>query len=205
MSARLVDEAFVFRAGLAIDADGSPHAYHPDSKSGLDYLANAGREGKWWGLACDKAGIPYIQKSTDIAPGFYVSTTSLFDPSKPDPADPKRYVDSETVPYVTTDRDMRARGCRLGDVGLVFHGALQCAAVVADVGPAPGEGSIALAKALGVPANPRHGGVSHPNVSYILFRGSSKGWPCTHEDITTQATELFDKWGGLERLAKELV
>jgi hypothetical protein len=61
---------------LAVDADGSPHAYHPPtptapsgSPPGLDYLANAGSPGNWWGIACGSSGDPYIQKSTDIAPG----------------------------------------------------------------------------------------------------------------------------------------
>jgi hypothetical protein len=34
---------FFYKAGLNIDADGSPHAYHPDGTSGLDHLGNAGR------------------------------------------------------------------------------------------------------------------------------------------------------------------
>jgi hypothetical protein len=44
------DSAFFYEAGLIIDADGSPHAYHPDGRSGLDNLGNAGRPGNWWAL-----------------------------------------------------------------------------------------------------------------------------------------------------------
>ena len=44
---------------LMVDADGSPHAYHPDgSPPGLDYLANAGSPGNWWGIACNSSGDP---------------------------------------------------------------------------------------------------------------------------------------------------
>jgi hypothetical protein len=46
--------AFFYEAGLNIDADGAPHGYHPDGRSGLDYLGNAGRPGNWWALVTDK-------------------------------------------------------------------------------------------------------------------------------------------------------
>src|SRR5262252_6322375 len=71
---------FFYKAGLNVDADGSPHAYHPDGISGLDYLGNAGRPGHWWALVTDDgkpSGNPIIQTANDPAPGFYVSTTSL--------------------------------------------------------------------------------------------------------------------------------
>ena len=32
------DSAFFYESGMMIDADGGYHAYHPDNKSGLDYL-----------------------------------------------------------------------------------------------------------------------------------------------------------------------
>ena len=60
--------AFFYEAGLVIDADGSPHAYHPDGRSGLDYLSNAGRPGNWWALVTHNgkpSGKPVIQKRND--------------------------------------------------------------------------------------------------------------------------------------------
>ena len=39
------NSAFFYESGLMIDADGSYHAYHPDGRSGLDYLGNAGHPG----------------------------------------------------------------------------------------------------------------------------------------------------------------
>src|SRR5437868_7251723 len=72
----------------------------------LDLLANAGSPGNWWGLACDKYGNPYIQTSTDPAPGAYISTTSYEIPFLPDgvtrrpPNDPSRYLDAASVPFV---------------------------------------------------------------------------------------------------------
>jgi hypothetical protein len=67
--------AFFYEAGLTIDADGAPHAYHPNEKSGLDYLSNAWRPGNWWALVTDNAkpsGRPIIQGANDPAPGFYM-------------------------------------------------------------------------------------------------------------------------------------
>jgi hypothetical protein len=40
------DSAFFYESGMEIDADGAYHAYHPDGRSGLDYLGNAGRPGR---------------------------------------------------------------------------------------------------------------------------------------------------------------
>ena len=39
-----------FQTGMAIDADGSPRAYHPDN-TGLDDLKHGGYPGNWWGIA----------------------------------------------------------------------------------------------------------------------------------------------------------
>src|SRR5258708_2675267 len=91
-----VDIAKVVLAGLAVDADGSPHAYAPSGSGlqGLDYLANAGHSGNWWGIATDSHGMPYIQGPNTPAPGYYVSTTALEDGSKA-VNDPARYVNSE--------------------------------------------------------------------------------------------------------------
>src|ERR1041385_3104569 len=76
---------FFYESGLMIDADGAYRAYHPDDKPGLDNLGNAGRPGNWWALVTDNgepSGNPIIQGASDPAPGFYISTTSLEDPTK---------------------------------------------------------------------------------------------------------------------------
>src|SRR5262245_23790627 len=94
-----------FEAGMTIDADGSPRAYHPDDKRGLDYLANAGRPGNWWALVCEN-GQPIVQRDTDPAPGFYVSTTAYIRPAYAE-ADPRRYLDSESVHFVVVPSQLR--------------------------------------------------------------------------------------------------
>lgn len=170
----------IFEAGLAIDADGAPNAYHPDGK-GLDHLANAGKPGNWWGVVTDDGtpkGAPVVQSGSDPFPGYFVSATALEDPAR-ERTDPRRYVDSASVPYVVLPPQLlapkRAKGPRLGDFAIVTNLAngKQVHAIVADIGPAGklGEGSIALAAALGIKNSPKAGGVGS-GVQYVVYPGS---------------------------------
>lgn len=187
--------ALRWTAGLAIDADGAPDAYAPPG-SGLeprDALANAGRPGNWWGIVTDTGrpdGTPLIQTSQDPAPGFYISTTSLIDWSRPR-RDPRRYVDSSRVPYLAIPPEVLRLGIKLGDVAHVAYRNFTSPAVVADVGPRGkiGEGSIALAHALGLDPSPRHGGTA-AGVECVVFCGSTRSWPRTLDDIAAQVAAL---------------
>ena len=148
-----------FTAGMTINADGSPHAYSPDgSPPGLDYLANAGHPGNWWGIATDAGGLAYIQRSTDPAPGFYVSTTAFQNPAY-EVLDPRRYVNSETVPFIVLPSNFPVK-VPLGAKCSVTYRGKKVDAIYADIGPRfqLGEGSIALAKALGINPDPKRGG-----------------------------------------------
>ena len=198
------NSAFLYEAGMMIDADGAYHAYHPNGKSGLDFLGNAGKPGNWWALVTDNghpSGRPIIQNVSDPAPGYYISTTSLEDP-KSDRHDPRRYVDSEAINFVVLPGRL-GLGVKLGDLGVAIHPTTGSSAyaIYGDVGPAQkiGEASIALANALGIPSNPKSGGVGH-GVVYIIFPGTTEGWPLTQEDIDKKGIELFDKWGGMDRV-----
>lgn len=186
---------------MAVDADGSPHAYSPRGSGldALDYLANAGSPGGWYGLACDDAGEPAIQGMDDPAPGYYVSTTALQNHSK-GLTDPRRYVDSEAIPYIAIPPELHHVGVKLGDLCVVQFGSKRCGAVVADVGPRGvfGEGSIALAIVLGIPASPKHGGAVH-GVEYMVFPGTTAGFPMSAGDIQVDSQSLFEQWGGSER------
>jgi hypothetical protein len=178
-----------YTAGLRIDGDGAPDAYHPDGKSGRDFLANAGRPGNWWGIVT-VAGQPVVQGPNDPCPGFYVSPTSLVDRNKAI-TDPRRYVDSSRIPYLAVPPELRTLGVGLGDVAWVEYRGQGCAAIVADTGPRGklGEGSIALARALAIPSDPRHGGTG-AGVAVTLWPGTSKGWPRLAEDIEAQVAGL---------------
>jgi len=197
------DSAFFDEPGLMIDADGAYHAYHPDGRSGLDYLGNAGRPGNWLALVTNNgeaSGRRVIQTDTDPAPGFYVSTTSLEDPNC-DRKDPRRYVNAEAVNFIVLPGRL-GLGAKLGDFAVVIRPAtgVYDYAVYADVGPASkiGEGSIALAAALGVPSSPKSGGVAH-GIVYIVFPGSAQGWPLSQPEIDQYGAQLFARWGGLDK------
>ena len=187
-------------SGLEIDADGSPRAYHPNSALGLDWLANAGSDGHWYGIATANglsSGQPIIQGVDDPAPGFYVSTTSLYDPSRAWD-DPRRYVDAEAIPYIVLPQGPRG-GAAVGDFALVINqtNGKQVGAIAADIGPRNeiGEGSIALADALGIPSDPRIGGATG-GILTIVFPGSrtSPAWPHTPTEINARVAGLLTQY-----------
>ncbi|HSI11762.1 MAG TPA: hypothetical protein VK961_06940 [Chthoniobacter sp.] len=168
--------AYQFISGFTIDADGSPRAYHPKGHPpGLDRLGNAGTPGNWWALATNKKGVPFVQKAGDPAPGYFVSTTS-FQNEQYALSDPRRYLDSEAVNFIVLPQPWRhiltpvVLGCYIEaehcDGGDTISG------VVADFGPAThlGEGSIALARALGINADPIKGGVTE-GIVYRVYPG----------------------------------
>ena len=195
--------AFFYEAGLNIDADGAPHAYHPDGKSGLDYLGNAGRPGNWWALVTYNAkpsGRPIIQGAHDPAPGFYISTTSLEDPNYKR-EDTRRYVNAEAINFIVLPGRL-GLGAKLGDFAVVIHPetGVHAYAVYADVGPANkiGEASITSANALGIPSSPKSGGIGH-GIGYIVFPGSAQHWPLSQQEIDRYGDTLFTKWGGIDK------
>lgn len=161
-----------FVDGFHVDADGSPRAYGPAGTKPLDYLANAGTPGNWWGIATDKQGVPYIQGKDDPYPGYYVSTTSLTNPGYA-VSDPRRYINSETVPFIVLPPAYKNWGVKMGAKCRVTNltNGKSSEAVFADVGPATkiGEGSIALAEALGIPSNPKKGGTDKKIIRYEVF------------------------------------
>ena len=191
-----------FKGGLSVDADGSPRAYHPRN-TGLDALGNAGRPGNWWGLATNGRGQPYVQGPNDPAPGYYVSTTALADGRFP-ASDPRRYVNSETVPFIAIPPQLKNQGLALGDLVAVRNERTgkTVFAVVADIGPKDhlGEGSIKLAQELGIDANARRGGAGS-GVSYVAFPGTKQSMPLTHESIQAAGQRAYDAWGGDAQLA----
>ena len=203
---RAGEKALFFVAGMAIDADGAPRAYHPTgSPPGLDFLANAGSPGNFFGVVTDAHGNPVVQSAHDPAPGFFVSPTSLQRPGKR-VEDPHRYVDATRIPYLALPALVRDKGgIRLGDFatvrnrrnGRVSH------AIFADGGPRGkiGEGSIALAKALKIPSSPKHGGTD-ADVVYVVFAGSGNGRPRPRTAINANGEQLLEAWGGHERLER---
>lgn len=170
--------ATMFKAKMYIDADGSPRAYGPNN-SGLDWTANAGYPGNWWGVVTDANGDPIIQGQGDPYPGMFVSTTSLVNAAY-GVTNPLRYTNSEAVPFfVLPSAVVSLGGIRIGDVGYVYNTQTGqgCFAIYADAGPAGklGEGSIYLAEQIGINSNPRTGGTGLGIIDYIIFPYSGYG------------------------------
>jgi len=197
---------FFYKAGLAVDADGAFRAYHPNDRSGLDSLNHAGHKGNWWALVTEDektSGNPVIQLESDPAPGFYVSTTALYDRDNRNPRDPHRYVDAATIPYVVL-HPKALNYARLGDFATVVNlqnGRISGAIVADESAPnlPVGEGSIALAQALGIDSNPRTGG-KDGDVAYLIYPDSGNRRPRELKEIVVNAKQLFDEWGGLDKL-----
>jgi hypothetical protein len=193
-----------FQAGMAIDADGSPRAYHPDN-IGFDDLKHGGYPGNWWGVATSNeltTGEPLVQSTSDPAPGFYVSTTSLIDEQYAY-QNPLRYVNAEQIPYFVLP-DHFSPSIRLGDLAWIYNtqNGLNSFAVFADVGPDVGEGSMCLAKKLGIDNDPRYGGIDS-GILYFIFEGSGNGngQHVTEKQIIERGNKLFDQLSVMEMVA----
>ncbi len=171
-------------SGMAIDADGAngqtggvpvyaPPGYRP---APLDFLANAGGPGNWYGVVTDASGKPVKQQAGDPAPGAYVSATSYRWPQKAR-TDPRAYVDSASVPYIVLPSHWRKEaigvvlGCRATVKDTKTGKTLECA--VLDFGPKAklGEASIACAQFFGVPSSPKSGGTAEKRFIYTFFPG----------------------------------
>lgn len=201
--------AAVFRAKMGIDADGAPKAYNRNNSIALDFLANAGRPGNWWALVTDGNGDPVEQTAGDPAPGYFVSTTTLTNPGFPREK-PAHYIDSSTIPFVVLPggrfpQFTSQKLLRLGDVGVAYNIAngKMCFTQFCDTGPAKkiGEGSIALAQALGINSSPKNGGVEARQIVYAVFASTSVGRGLSLAEINAAATPIFETWGGLARLS----
>lgn len=200
--------SFFYTADLAVDADGAFKAYHPDDRPGLDALAHAGHPGNWWAVVTDneeRSGRPVLQRQSDPAPGYYVSTTALYDRKKQNPRDPSRYVDAMKIPYIVLP-PQALKHARLGDFATVVNldnGRISGAIVADESLEFPdriGEGSIALAQALNIDPDPRYGGKDDGGVVYLVYPGSGNGSPRALKDVIANSQRLFEQWGGLDKL-----
>ena len=168
------DGALQWTSKAAVDGDGSPRCYHPDSKSGLDYLRDAGSVGNWFGIATNGAGDPYLQGINapayeESTKGFFVSTTALAaNPNLP-ANDPRRYVNAEEVAYIVVPGGKEFDHL-LGKHCEVTYNGKTISAIVADRGPHGeiGEISIKAAQLLEINHDCRHGGVNS-GVTYVVY------------------------------------
>lgn len=176
MSALAIPQAdgwwLIENAAFDVDGDGSPHCYSPNG-DGLDYLANGGPIDNPYGyLLNPETRQPYVQgvdapAFDDSCNGFYVSSTT-YQRTQFALNDPRRYLNSETEDFIVVPGWWRKSvpGIVMGCVAEIIYRGVTYPCMSGDVGPRWGEGSISLAKKLGIPASPKDGGVD----SGVTFR-----------------------------------
>ncbi len=194
-------KSFVYKAGMAIDCDGSPRAYGPNN-SGIDFTANGGTPGSnWWGGPTDSSGNPIVQKIYEPQPGMYVSGTSHINPAFAESSQ-YCYMDAEAIPFIVLP-GQHSNGAKLGDVCLVLNTATgdNCYGIYGDVGPSSkiGEASMRMASALKINSDPKKGGIESKVIAYLVFPGSVASWkpPDVWWDV---ANTVFKAWGTLDKL-----
>lgn len=181
------DGSYSFKAGMSVDADGANGAdgsgraaYGPPGTKPLDYLANAGGPGNWWGIVTDRNGDPVVQGMEDPAPGYYISTTSyqrrVDGEGKSLPkTSTYRYLDSATEFFIVVPSHWRSivrgvvLGCRATITDTTTVNTIE--AVVGDFGPRShiGEASMACAAAFGLNPNPKNGGTEREKFIYTFY------------------------------------
>jgi Fungal chitosanase of glycosyl hydrolase group 75 len=129
--------------------------------------------------------------------------TALCDSSVADERNPRRFVDAARIPYVGLPPD-GFKHAKLGDFATVMNlqnGKLAVGIVADESSPElpMGEGSIALAKALGIDSNPRTGGIEG-GVAYVLYPASGNSKLRPLDEIAKLSQAYFEKWGGLLKL-----
>lgn len=143
---------------------------------------------KAYGFLLDENGLPYVQRRTDPAPGYYMSPTALFNPTYAE-TDARRWVDSASVPgFVLPGHDLAKFGVQLGDLAYVTYQGVGVWVQAYDSGNSGHllELSVAACLALGMPACARSGGVSG-GVDINIYPGSGTelGWmPGTAKTIS---------------------
>src|SRR5262249_59303205 len=127
--------------------------------------------------------------------------TTLEDWSK-NATDPGRYVDSEKIPFIVLPGSIaRMAGARVGDFAMVrnLRNGRSSAAIFADMGPDLGEGSIALARVLGINPHPRRGG-TYRGVLYLVFPHSGNRRPRPLDEMNNIAADLVSHAAGVDAL-----
>ncbi len=109
-------------------------------------------------------------------------------------------VNADAVPYVVLPKGhFKEHGVKVGDLAIVRNkenGALTVA-VFGDVGPRHkrGEGSMALARELGLNPSPTHGGTQSRNIEYLAIPGSGGDKARNQTDLLAKINNAKQKLG----------
>jgi uncharacterized protein YgiM (DUF1202 family) len=143
-------------------------------------------------IDCDGRSSSVCNRQTDAS---FQSQTAGTDSSG-------RYLDASVVPYIVVPMvssrfNYAAAGIRMGSAALVLYGDKIAYATVGDVGPKDilGEASYAVAKKLGINANPSSGGVDS-GVTYIVFPGIANdvGNPEDPAAVAQKVRTIAEAW-----------
>lgn len=191
----------------------------PHANDGLDNLANGGRPGDLYGMAKRHDGKLCILND-DANGGHYISPTAwnrnragaMPQGVAWNPCEPSNYVNSETINYVALPGGTGQLGVHQGDIVAVANWDTNQLgyAIFADVGGKAGplgEGSIALATALSLEANPKGGGKpgthssAKDRITYLVFPKTHQlvTWPLQQSQIDAEGTKLMTAWGGVAK------
>lgn len=182
------DGRIFFTADADIDADGAngqngaPAAYKADD-TGTELLKNGGmridENGKVVCISDDARDIVILADDNEpkvFDAGIIASMTGYKYPNV-QADDPAAYADAETVPYIVVPPIVISQtvGTVIGCRARATWNGISIDCVVADEGPDTmiGELSIAAARALGIPSDPRGGGCDEADVLYELWPGEA--------------------------------
>jgi Fungal chitosanase of glycosyl hydrolase group 75 len=141
------------------------------------------------GMAVDADGSP---RARQIDPTGQTSTSMRY-------AD-NRSVNAEVVPYMVLPGGAYQRfGVQLGDMVLVRNkdNGKMAVAVFADVGPRnkTGEGSMELAREVGLNPSPTHGGTSRPSIEYLVLPNTHGTKPRNEQELLARIAEQRRQFG----------
>jgi hypothetical protein len=177
-------EKITFTADADIDADGAngqngARAAYMADDSGSELLANGGmgiRHGEAVGTTDWFKDIVVVESGKPkVFPGGVIVSKTAYKIRGEQEDTPKRYVDSETVPYVVVPPVIiqKTQGVVRGCFARVTYKGKSVDCMVGDVGPKRkvGEISIAAARDVGMNPSPRTGGEDRKIVQYEVFPG----------------------------------
>lgn len=171
----------------------------------------------WYGILGEGTATIHGKTVTQVKPvlqkdgsGFYVSPTSLADPTVKDSTDQIRYINPLRVPSTVVPRSLVLHGI-MGTFGVAIDKRknIPVPFVVGDGGPKIGEGSAALARSVACKPVPDQflrkdrdvGQVDTPDVLWVFFGGKPTNYDHTQEDaLATDARKAYAQWGGEARL-----
>jgi hypothetical protein len=141
-------------------------------------------------IDCDGISTSNCNKSKD--PWYQGQTSFETSKGKSFQADKTHYY---VIPLPSSKFSYKSAGIKPGTVAAIIYNGKLVYAVFADEGPSNiiGEASYATAKALGINADPRNGGVDS-GVTYIVFKGSVPNPVEDNNTITAKGQAAASAW-----------